>query len=155
MSIYHWSFGTLHFPLQEKTRVVKSVTVELNSRLLDFAVRIIRLVKALPKTPEGRHVARQLLRSGTSPGANYEESGGAESRADFTHKLGIVLKELKETRYWLRLAAHVPLIKPPSRVNPLLEENEQLVAIFASSVSTLRGKPKKMSNARWQMPNDK
>src|SRR3990167_1912632 len=129
MSIYHWSFGTLHFPLQEKTRVVKSVTVELNSRLLDFAIRVIRLVKALPKTPEARHVARQLLRSGTSPGANYEEACGAESRGDFAHKVGVVLKELKETRYWLRVAGRVPLVKPASRLDALLAETEQLVAI--------------------------
>lgn len=111
---------------------------ELNRRLLDYAIRVMRVVKALPKSVEGRHVARQLLRSGTSPGANYEEACGAESRGDFAHKMGVVLKELKETRYWLRVAAHVPLVKPASLLDSLLDETEQLVAIFAKSVSTLR-----------------
>ena len=107
-------------------------------RLLDFAIRIIRLVKVLPKSLEGRHVARQILRSGTSPGANYEEACGAESRRHFAHKVGVVLKELKETRYWLRLARHVPLVKPASRLEAILDETEQLVAIFGKSVSTAR-----------------
>ena len=111
---------------------------KLHMRLLDFAIRIIRLVKVLPKSLEGRHVARQILRSGTSPGANYEEACGAESRRDFAHKVGVVLKELKETRYWLRLARHVPLVKPASRLEAILDETEQLVAIFGKSVSTAR-----------------
>ena len=64
---------------------------QLSERLLDFAIRVVRLAKALPKSQEGRHVGRQILRSGTSPGANYEEACGAESRRDFAHKLGIVL----------------------------------------------------------------
>ena len=79
---------------------------ELAERLLDFAVRIIKLVSSLPKTDIGKHICGQILRSGTSPGSNYEESRGAESRADFIHKLGIVLKELKETRFWLRVIHH-------------------------------------------------
>jgi len=81
----------------------------LRDRLVDFAVRIVLVSKALPKSTEGRHVGRQILRAGTSPGANFEEACGAESHADFTHKVGIVLKELKETRYWLRVARRVPL----------------------------------------------
>lgn len=69
---------------------------ELGERLLNFAVRIIKLVKVLPNTDIGKHVRGQLLRSGTSPGSNYEEARGGESRADFIHKLGIVLlKELQ------------------------------------------------------------
>ena len=111
---------------------------ELSTRLLDFAIRVMRLVRELPKSIEGRHVARQLLRSGTSPGANYEEACGAASRADFGHKIGVVLKELKESRYWLRMVRKAPLVKPPTRVDPLLDEVEQLVAIFARSLSTVR-----------------
>ena len=114
---------------------------ELSGRLLRFAVRITRLVAALPKTPEGRHVASQILRSGTSSGANYEEACGAESRRDFAHKLGIVLKELKETRFWLRLIRDVPLVQPVTRLDPLIKEVEELVAIFAKSLSTSRKKP--------------
>jgi len=70
---------------------------------LDFAVEIIKLAVRLNKTSVGRHIGGQLTRSGTSPGANYEEACGAESRADFIHKLQIVLKELRESSYWLRL----------------------------------------------------
>ena len=75
----------------------------LSERLLDFTVKMIKLVNSLPKTIVGRHIGGQILRSGTSPGSNYEEALGAESRADFIHKLGIVLKELKETRFWLKV----------------------------------------------------
>ena len=111
---------------------------ELNERLLDFAVRIIGVVGALSRSIVGRHIARQLLRAGTSPGANYEEACGAESHADFTHKIGIVLKEVKETRYWLRLARKADLIDPCSRLDPLLDEVGQLVALFGKSLSTAR-----------------
>ena len=74
---------------------------EIEERLINFAVRIIKLTSALPKTPAGRHVAGQILRSGTSPAPNDGEARGAESSADFVHKLGIVLKELNETLIWL------------------------------------------------------
>ena len=93
---------------------------ELNNRLLEFAVRVIALVRAFPKNAVVAHVGGQLLRSGTSPGANYEEACGAESCRDFCHKLGIVLKELKETRYWLRVSHGVPLIKNPSQIEEIL-----------------------------------
>jgi four helix bundle protein len=70
---------------------------QLENRLIDFAVRIIRLVSKLPKTAAGKHAAGQILRSGTSPAPNYGEVRGAESRADFVHKIRVVLKELNET----------------------------------------------------------
>ena len=111
---------------------------DLDERLLDFAARVIGVVHVLPRSQAGRHVGKQLLGSGTSPGANYEEACGAESRRDFIHKLGIVLKELKETRYWLRLVQRATLVKPSARLAPLLDETEQLIAIMAKSVSTAR-----------------
>lgn len=110
---------------------------ELAERLLDFSVRIIQLVETFPKTATGKHVKGQLLRSGTAPGANYEEARGAESKADFVHKLSIVLKELKESRYWLRVAHRVPLVKP-DRLGMLLDECEELIAIIAKSIFTVR-----------------
>src|ERR1700741_401528 len=76
---------------------------ELLDRIIDFAVRVGRVVDALPDTRMGRHVAGQLVRSGTSPAPNYEEACAAESRADFAHKLSICLKELRESRCWIRL----------------------------------------------------
>jgi four helix bundle protein len=111
---------------------------KLNMRLLDFTVQVINLVRDLPRNAVGQHIGHQLLRAASSPGANYEEACGAESRRDFCHKMGIVLKELKESRYWLRLAQRVALIQSASRFDPLLEEAEQLIAIFAKSISTAR-----------------
>ncbi|MCK4358117.1 MAG: four helix bundle protein [Candidatus Cloacimonetes bacterium] len=108
-------------------------------RLLEFAVRVIKLVNALPKTAVGKHVGAQLLSSGTSPGANYEEARGAESRADFIHKLGIVLKELKESRFWLRLVHRTEILNP-QRVEPMIDECEELIAIIAKSIVTAKSK---------------
>src|SRR6185436_13346279 len=84
---------------------------ELEERLVEFAVRIVKLSASLPRTPAGRHVAGQILRSGTSPAPNYGEARGAESLADFIHKLRIVLKELNETSIWLRVIQRSGLIK--------------------------------------------
>jgi four helix bundle protein len=111
---------------------------KLNMRLLDFTVKVVNLIQEFPKNTVSQHIGNQLMRAATSPGANYEEACGAESRRDFCHKMGIVLKELKESRYWLRLAQRVPLIKPVSRLDPLLDEVEQLIAIFGKSINTAR-----------------
>ena len=84
---------------------------EFENRLIDFAVRIINLSAKLPETPAGKHIAGQILRSGTSPAPNYGEARGAESKADFVHKLAIVLKELNETSIWLRIIDRSQLLK--------------------------------------------
>jgi len=84
---------------------------ELENRLIDFAVRIVKLSASLPRTRAGQHIAGQILRSGTSPAPNYGEARGAESAADFVHKLRIVLKELNETAIWLRLIDRSQLLK--------------------------------------------
>lgn len=110
---------------------------ELVERLLNFTVRIIKLFNALPKTDVGKHLKGQLLRSGTSPGANYEEACGAESRADFIHKLGIVLKELKESRYWLRVISYSDMLTH-KQIDSLIYECEELCAIIAKSILTAR-----------------
>ncbi len=112
---------------------------ELSERLLDFTVRIIKLVSALPKTQIGRRLSQQLLDAGTSPGANYEEACGAESRGDFIHKLGVVLKELKESRFWLKVIERTELV-PPQRLGPLLRECEELCKIIAQSIITAKKK---------------
>ena len=84
---------------------------ELEERLIDFAVRIVNLSANLPKTPAGKHIAGQIMRSGTSPAPNYGEARGAESHADFVHKLRIVLKELNETKIWLRVIERSQMLK--------------------------------------------
>ena len=119
------------------TMVKKRKDELLADRLLAFAVSVIKIVNDLPKDRVGKHVSYQLLKSGTSPGANYEEARGAESTRDFIHKLRVALKELKESRFWLKLIKAVPLIDP-DRVVPLLQECEELIAILAKSIITAR-----------------
>lgn len=118
----------------------QSKSDELESRLIDFAVRVIKLSARLPKTPAGRHIAGQILRSGTSP-PNYGEARGGESHADFVHKLGIVLKELNETKIWLRIIKHSELLKP-DLLTGMVEENQELCRIFTSSLKTARARKK-------------
>ncbi len=115
---------------------------DISDRLLDLAVRVMRLVQALPKSIGGRHVAAQLLRSGTSAGANYEEARGAESRADFIHKLGVSWKETRESYYWLKLIHRSQIIKP-KLVESLLSESEALSKILAKSISTAKRSDRK------------
>jgi four helix bundle protein len=109
----------------------------LEGRLIDFAVRIIKLSARLPKNAAGRHVAGQILRSRTSPAPNYGEARGAESPADFTHKLRIVLKELNETSIWLRIIHRSELIKS-QLLSDIIRETSELCKIFASSLKTAK-----------------
>jgi four helix bundle protein len=113
---------------------------DIADRRVALAVAIIKLVDDLPDTPAGKHVAGQLLRAGTSPGANYEEARGAESKRDFLHKIGVTLKELQETRYWLRVVAGSNLLKD-HQVGDILGEAEGLCRIIGASKRTLRTAP--------------
>jgi len=110
---------------------------QLSERLTDFIVKVIKIVDSLPKTIAGRHVGGQLISSATSSGANYDEGCGAESRPDFIHKMSVSLKELKESRFWLRIIGRTQML-PTKEVNPLIEECGQLCAIIGKSVSTAR-----------------
>ncbi|MEN8264294.1 MAG: four helix bundle protein [Nitrospirota bacterium] len=111
---------------------------DLEERLIDFAVRIVHTAESLPKTKVGNHIAGQLIRSGTSPAPNYGEAQSSESRADFVHKMKISLKELRETKVWLLMIIKADLIKPASKLKTLIDENDQLIAIFVSSVKTAK-----------------
>lgn len=110
---------------------------QLSERLLDYGVEIIRLTLRLGKTEVGRHIANQLLRDGTSVGANYEEACGAQSRADFIHKLQIVMKEMRESLYWLKLIQKSEVLESNSLKN-LIEETKQLSNIIAKSIITAK-----------------
>jgi len=127
---------------------------ELEERLINFAVRIVGLSSRLPRTPAGKHVAGQILRAGTSPAPNYGEARGAESHADFVHKLRIVLKELNETSIWLRIIERSRLLGPRLLTN-ITQENRALCKIFSSSLKPL-GLARKwlMRNGKWKMEND-
>ncbi len=109
---------------------------DLQDRLIDYAVRIIKLSEVLPETRVGKHISSQILRSGTSPAPNYGEAQSAESPADFVHKLKIALKELRETEIWLKIIMRAQMVKPAVLVEPLLQETDELIAILFKSVET-------------------
>lgn len=113
---------------------------DLEERLLEFSVRIIRLTRKIENSEAGKHVSNQLLRSSTSPLANHAEAQGAESVKDFIHKLKISLKELRETQRWIKLIKRVPLVEKPDLLDELLNETDQLIRIFVASINTAKAK---------------
>ena len=116
----------------------------LEDRLLEYAAMIIRVAERLPATRTGNHIAGQLLRSGTSPLSNHGEAEAAESRQDFIHKLSISLKELKESRRWLRLIHKVMNSPSIPELAAALTETDELIRIFSTSIKTAeKNKPDK------------
>ena|SRR6266849_1093173 len=115
---------------------------ELIERTKQFALRIIKLVGALPRTIEGRSIAGQLMRSGTSVPANYRAACRARSKVEFVAKLGIVEEEADESAFWLELIIDAGLLNQ-SEVRPLLGEAGEIVAIMASSKKTASRFPQK------------
>ena len=109
---------------------------DLEERLLDFSVRIIRVTESMQRSSAGTYVADQLLRAGTSPYGHHGEAEGAESRNDFIHKLRVCYKELREARRWLRLVRRAPLVAKPESLDADLTEADELVRIFAASIRT-------------------
>lgn len=109
---------------------------DLEERLLEFAATIIHVTESIARTRAGAHVADQLLRSGTSPYGHHGEAEGAESIADFIHKLKVCYKELREARRWLLLTARVPLVRKPQLLQTVIAEAGELVLIFAASIRT-------------------
>lgn len=111
---------------------------ELKAPTRRFAVRIVRLFRALPKTDEARVLGKQVLRSGTSVGANYRAACRARSKAEFTAKMGLVVEECDETVFWLELLIETGIVRA-GKLNELLREANELLAIFAASQRTARG----------------
>jgi four helix bundle protein len=112
---------------------------DIGERLLSFAVDVVRFSRRLERTPTSRHLANQLMRAATSTGANYREACSAESRADFVHKLQLVLKETREAEYWLQLLSRSDFV-PEDALEPLLGEVDQLIRILVKSVVTAKSK---------------
>jgi four helix bundle protein len=108
---------------------------ELKKRSKQFAIRVVKLFQALPKTEEGRVLGKQILRSGTSVAANYRAVCRARSRAEFLAKMGVVVEEADETVFWLELLVETGIVRP-SRMAALLAEANELLAIFAASQRT-------------------
>ena len=114
-----------------------SARYDLEDRLIRFGAGVCRLSGSLPASPVGKHVAAQIIRSATSPVANYGEVQGAESRRDFIHKLGVCVKELRETRAWLKLIGEMRLCAN-DQLGSLLKECDELLAILTCSIRTAR-----------------
>lgn len=123
--------------MDDQTVIPEMTPDDLAERVLEFSVRVGHVVDNLPETRMGRHVAGQLVRCGTSPGPNYEEACAAESRKDFAHKMSISLKELRETRFWLRFSVKSKLLTE-KKLSELIDECHQLCNIFGSSVATVK-----------------
>ena len=111
----------------------------LNERLISFAVRIENTSEKLPKTVAGKHLAGQLIRSGTSPALNHSEAQSAESVADFIHKMKICLKELRETMANLKIIRELKYFKN-GQLDALIQENDELIAIFVASIKTAKNR---------------
>ena len=107
-------------------------TAELKARTKEFALRVIRLVDALPNSVKGRALANQIMRSATSVAANYRAACRARSRAEFIAKIGVVEEEADETAFWLELIIDSG-VRTEKQIRPLLQEAGELVAIMASS----------------------
>ncbi|HUO07037.1 MAG TPA: four helix bundle protein [Phycisphaerae bacterium] len=127
---------------------------DLKLRLRDFSLRILKLCGQLPNTTVGRAIANQLVRSGTSPAANYRAACRARSRADFVAKLAIAEEEMDESEYWLDLIITSRLL-PPARVIPLFIESTELLKIITASRITARQRLESERSAPRRNPRPK
>lgn len=118
--------------------IMEKQKYDLEDRLVDYTCRMIDVVEALPNTRAGNYIAGQLVQSCHAPTFNYGEVQAAESRNDFIHKLGIVLKELKECRTALKVIIKKELIKPVEKLQGIFKETEELIAIIAKSIETAK-----------------
>ncbi|MBI5613887.1 four helix bundle protein [Candidatus Gottesmanbacteria bacterium] len=110
------------------------VIFNLRERIFDFVLDIIHLIQKLPDTRINRIISDQVLRSATSIGANYEEADGTPTRKDFAHKMSIVKKEAKETKYWLKILRALDLATINTTIDTLSSENEELIRIVSKIV---------------------
>jgi four helix bundle protein len=118
---------------------MSSFSDDMSNRIMVFVVNIIKIEKQLCRTYSGRHIYGQLFRAGTSVGANYEEARAGESKADFIHKMQIVLKELRESHFWIKLIIAGKLITSEDEVlKLLLSESMELARITAKSIVTAK-----------------
>lgn len=128
---------------------------DLRKRLKVFALRIIKLTESLPNNVTGKTLGNQIIRSGTSPGANYRAACLGKSDKDFLNKLKMVEEELDETLYWLELIVESGLVKP-NLLDDLIQENQELFKIIASSITTIKKKlNSKKNNSESKIVNSK
>ena len=109
--------------------------IELQERLIQFAVAILKLFRKMPNSPDAKHISGQFMRSGTHPGIHYGEVRAAESSKDFVHKLKMINKELRETHNSLRIAQMMDYVEPQD-ILPVLQECNELVSIFTATIKS-------------------
>ena len=125
---------------ESENMMEKEKKFDLQDRLIDYAVRIIKVTEAFSSSATGKHLRIQMLKSGTSTAANYGEAQGAESRKDIIHKLKVALKELRETEIWLKISFRSSLIQPAGRLKELMAETDELIAILVQCIKTAKKK---------------
>ncbi len=116
--------------------------IEIENRLISFAVKIIKLTRNLNSEFVSEHITKQIIRSSTSSALNYGETQGAESYNDFIHKMSTVLKELRETFISLKIINQLDLLKSKCEINELIHEGNELISLFHKSVSTAKSRKK-------------
>ncbi len=126
---------------------------DLEERLIDYSCKMIDIVEALPNTRTGNYISAQLVRACNSPAFNYGEAQAAESVKDFVHKMGVILKEIKECRVVLKIITKKILISPTEKVKVASLETEELIAIFGKSISTAERNNKLYTTAKIRMVN--
>ncbi|MFQ5730388.1 MAG: four helix bundle protein [Planctomycetaceae bacterium] len=119
----------------------ESVARDLRNRTREYALRIVRLYTNLPKSTEAQVIGKQVLRSGTSVGAHYREGSRARSTAEFVSKMAVGQQELDETLYWIEFLSAAEIVAP-TRLEDLIDETNELLAIFATCIKNAKGKSK-------------
>ena len=125
----------------------KATAIDLENRLIRFSVRVIKMAGSLPRETAARHLSLQIIRSGSSPALNYGEAQNAESIEDFVHKMKICLKELRETFICLKIIDQLGWF-PNDKLAPLLNENNELIAIFTASAKTASNNKSKIPKSK-------
>ena len=126
--------------MNEEIKEGQSTSYDLEERLLDYGASIIRLTRKLNDDYAQKHIGNQLLRSGTAPLSHHGEAQGAESRADFIHKLSLALKEMRESDRWLKLISRSNLLPSSDTLNSLTIETDELIRILATSIRTAKSR---------------
>ena len=128
--------------------MIEKITLSdrLEERLIEFAARIMFLASKLPRSFQGRHIANQIVRCATAAAANYAEARGAESRADFIHKMRIVQKELNECSVWLRIIVKSGLVRGDLLIE-LIAENKELCRVIGASIRTAGRRGRTLTNS--------
>lgn len=126
---------------------MKRTPQDIQERTFDFGVKVIHLVDRMPPTLSSEIIAKQLVRAGTSVGANVQEADGAESKKDFIHKMSVAYKEARESRHWLK-TIHAAILEKDKRVYTLWKESDEIVRILFTIIKNSRQSPNRPSHTQ-------